>query len=117
MPHPYSFFRRKSLRTIGIVGASMAVAFILGIQTAGDIQPVVKPTEAGNAVVDGDLNGNGVLDIGDARAAIEIALGYRTVTPEELAADPNHDLTVTIEDALAIIDALEHQPSQTDVQL
>ena len=72
MQHPYSLFRRKSLKTIAIVVSSMTVAFLLGIKTAGDVQPVINPTRADSTVVDGDLNGNGVLDMEDADLALKV---------------------------------------------
>ena len=107
--HKYSLFTRKSLRTILIVVGSMSFAFALGIQTAGDFQPVVNETKAGNAVLEGDFNGNGALDINDVHIALELAQNFRTPTPAELAADPNQDFHITIEDAMMIVEKLEHQ--------
>ncbi len=112
MKHSYSLYSRKSLRTILIVLGSMSAAFVVGIQTAGDVQPVVHETQAGGAVLDGDLNGNGVLDIGDVHAALEVAEHFRTPTPSELAADPNRDFTITAADALAIVEKLQHQAAE-----
>ncbi len=85
----------------------MSFAFFLGIETAGDIQPMVGSTKAGSATLEGDLNGNGMLDPGDARLALELAQGYRSPTPEELDADPNHDLKFTMDDVMVILDKLE----------
>jgi|GEM_PF-894207 hypothetical protein len=117
MQHKYSIFSRKSLRTICIVVGSVSAAFILGIETAGDVQPVVSRTEAGGTVLEGDFNGNGVLDVNDARIALELAKGYRSPTPQELSADPNGDFSITFEDAMLILDKLERLPSQPSVQL
>ncbi len=89
----------------------MAVAFFLGIETAGDVRPLVNETSAGNSTLGGDLNGNGTLDLRDVRIALELAQGYRTPTPKELDADPNQDFRFTIDDAVLILDALERQPS------
>ncbi len=115
--HKYSFFSRKSLRTICIVAASTSFAFVLGIETAGDVQPVVGATHAGDSVVAGDFNGNGVLDINDVKIALELAKGYRYPTPAELAVDPNGDFHITIDDAMTMIDILERQPGQPAVRL
>ncbi len=117
MKHSYSFFRRKSLRTILIVASSMSLAFVLGIETAGDVQPVINETRAGNMVLDGDLNGNGILDVNDAHIALELAQNYRTPTPQELAADPNQDFRFTVEDAIKILEKLEHQAAKPTTQL
>ncbi len=112
MHHSYSFFKRKSLRTISIVSGSMAFAFIVGIQTANDVHPVISETRAGGAVVLGDLNGSGAVDTDDVRIAVELSKGVRTPTPEELSADPNQDFVITSEDALSILEILETQQSR-----
>ncbi len=117
MKHSFAFFRRKSLRTILIVASSMSLAFVLGIETAGDMQPVINETSAVNMVLDGDLNGSGILDVNDARIALELAQNYRTPTPHELAADPNQDFNFTVEDAISILEKLEHQALKPATQL
>lgn len=117
MKHSYSVFRRKSLRTITIVTGSMAVAFIVGVQTAGDVHPVISPTQADTTIVRGDFNGNGRLDNEDARIALQIASGYRSPTPAELAADPNQDFSITADDAMLILEELERTPQTPQVNL
>ena len=109
MPSSYSLFSRKSLKTITIVLSSMTAAFLLGIETAGDLHPVVSETRAGGTVLDGDFNKNGVIDIGDAKIALELAMEYRTPTPDELAADPNQDFHITSDDVMTIINRLQEQ--------
>jgi hypothetical protein len=98
----YRLLARKSLRTIGIVVASMTAAFIVGIETAGDVEHVPM-TEASDTAVLGDFNGDGTLSVEDVQIALEIAEGNRTPTPNELAADPNRDFHITIEDAKSIL--------------
>ena len=95
----------------------MSVAFALGIETAGDVQPVILPTRADASVLAGDLNGNGKLDLDDVHTALEIADGYRTPTPSELAADPNRDYQITTGDAMAILEQLQRTPAQPHVEL
>jgi len=95
----------------------MSVAFLIGIQTAGDVSPVVLPTRADSNVLAGDLNGNGVLDTDDVKLALEIANGYRTPTPSELAADPNHDFVITTDDAMTILEHLKRTPQKLEVDL
>ena len=95
----------------------MSLAFFIGIKTAGDVQPVIDPTKAGSAMIDGDLNGNGIADLDDAELGLKVALGYIPVTPQMLEADPNHDFKITVEDALSILEQLKRTPAQPQVQL
>lgn len=104
------FLARPSLRTIGIVLGSMTAAFVLGVETAGDV-PQIPTTNASDSAVHGDLSGNGILGPEDARIALEIAQGYRSPTPDELAADPNRDFHITFEDAASILDMLSLEAS------
>lgn len=117
MKHTYSLFRRKSLRTVLTVVGSMSVAFLLGIKTAGDFEPVVNSTMADANVLAGDMNGNGQVDIDDVRITLEIANGYRTPTPKELAADPNRDYRITADDAMMILEQLKNTPQARHVEL
>ncbi len=109
MKHSYSFFGKKSLKTIAIVTSSMTVAFILGIQTAGDVRPIVGEIRAGGTVLLGDLNGNSSIDMDDALQALDIVKGIRSPTPQELAADPDQNFVITVEDILAILDSMKKQ--------
>jgi hypothetical protein len=95
---------------------SMTAAFVLGIKTAGDVQPVINPTRAGGTIIDGDLNANGILDAADAELALQVALGYIAVTPQMLEADPDHDFKITIEDSINILDRLQSLPIQPQVR-
>lgn len=116
MKHRYSIFGKKSIRTLAIILTSVTAAFALGVQTAGDFHPVAT-TEADGTVADGDFNQNGYVDIRDARIAVELASGYRSPTPDELAADPNGDFTITTDDVLTILERLERIPSTPKVSL
>jgi hypothetical protein len=78
---------------------------------------MVSATHAGDSIISGDFNGNGFLDINDVKIALELAQGYRTPTPSELSVDPNQDFTITIDDAMTMIDTLERQPGQPAVRL
>ena len=106
-----------SLKSILIVVSSMGIAFFVGIETAGEVHPVVTETQAGGMVLEGDLNGNARIDLQDVRDALELAAGYRTPTPAELSADPNSDFQFTVGDAIAIIDKLQQQPVRVNVEL
>lgn len=104
----FTAFSAQTLKRCGIVLSCMAVAFAIGIQTAGDVQPMVEPTRAGIRT-SGDFDGDGTIDADDARIALDIARGYRIATAEELEADTNQDFRITVEDVAAIIEQLERR--------
>lgn len=104
----YQLFGKKSLRTIVIVAGSMALAFAIGIETAGEVRPVIGSTNASDTTIPGDMNSDGHVSLEDAEIALEIARGYREPTPYELSADPNKDYHITIDDALMIIDLVQN---------
>jgi hypothetical protein len=95
----------------------MACAFAVGIVTSNNVKPAVEQTRAGGETLEGDMNGNGNLDPDDAKIALELAQGYRTPTPQELAADPNHDYKITQDDAMLILDKLSRLPQRPTVEL
>ncbi len=101
-----SIFSRPLLRKACIVLGCMVFSFGLGIQTAGEVH--IASTRAGSLVIPGDLNGNGHLDVDDAKIALAIARGLESATPAQLEADPNGDFRITIEDAMAILNDLSH---------
>lgn len=100
-----SFRSRQFLRAILFGAICVAASFVIGIQSAGDVQPIAL-IEAGSPSRAGDLTGDGVTDVRDAIAILEVAQGYKTPTPEELLADPNEDGALTIDDALRILRTL-----------
>jgi len=77
----------------------------VGIQTAGEVQPIAL-IEAGSPVSTGDMDGNGIVTAQDAVVILEIVRGYQTATPEQLLSDPNGDGALTIDDALHILRTL-----------
>lgn len=85
----------------------MTVAFILGIGTAGEVHPVVTETIAGGAVLLGDLSADGKIDMDDVAIAIALSKGERTPTAKELAADPNQDFVITLEDVQSILENIK----------
>ncbi|OGJ63855.1 hypothetical protein A3C37_01270 [Candidatus Peribacteria bacterium RIFCSPHIGHO2_02_FULL_53_20] len=104
---PNKNFRRTSRFSVLMMGAAtVASAFFIGIETAGDVHPIAL-IEAGSGELRGDVSGNGALDLGDAIAILEIVQGYRVPTPEELRADPNGDGLLTVDDALRILATLD----------
>ena len=101
----FTFFSRSNLQILGLSVLCVAGAFGLGIQSAGEVQPITL-IEAGSIERQGDVDGSGRIDIRDAIAILEIVRGYREVTPEELQADPNGDGILTVDDALQILQDL-----------
>ncbi len=85
--------------------ATVASAFFVGIQTAGDVQPI-SLIEAGGEVA-GDINSNGMLDANDVVRILEMVQGYRDITPDALRRDPNHDGILTIDDAIRILTIID----------
>jgi hypothetical protein len=85
--------------------ATVASAFFVGIQTAGDVQPI-SLIEAGGEVA-GDINSNGMLDANDVVLILEMVQGYREITPDALRRDPNHDGILTIDDAIRILTIID----------
>jgi hypothetical protein len=81
---------------------SIGMSFALGIQSAGDVE-TIEPLEAQTLQLDGDIDGDGVVDPRDAAAILEIALGYEQPTVAQLKADPNDDGQLTVDDALRIL--------------
>ena len=65
-----------SLGTLCIIGS-----FVLGIQTAGEVQPVTL-IEAGSIEQAGDVDGSGSVDIEDAIFILEVTQGYRFAEPD-----------------------------------
>lgn len=90
---------------IAIGAASIAASFLVGIQTAGDVKPIAL-IEAGGSAATGDIDGNGVVDLLDALAILEIAQGYREPTPKQLLADPSGNGALTVEDAIRLLSTL-----------
>ncbi len=97
------------LYRIGAVLGSMAVSFFVGIQTAGDVHPLISSTMAGETVVKGDMNGSGDLDQEDARIALEIAHNLRRATDAQLERDVDGDFRITSLDALAILEIVSNR--------
>lgn len=110
--HPYNI--RRILSTAGLAATCMVAAFTAGIRTAGDVQPVQKSQAAlvqvmvTRGAVRGDMNGNGILDLGDAIRIIDIAEGLEQATVEDIKrGDINGDGILTVTgDALPILHRL-----------
>ncbi len=96
-------------RTAGILALGIACvfsSFSLGMHSSGNVQPFTI-IEAGNSQLQGDMNGNGMLDSKDVSIILEIVSGYREATVDHVKADPNEDGILTVDDALRILSLIE----------
>lgn len=99
---------RRNLRLLAIGAASIASSFAIGINTAGDVQPV-SLIEAGGPSSAGDVDGSGTVDLRDVILILEVSQGYVTATTDQLEADPNSDGALTVDDAIRILSTLSLQ--------
>ncbi len=110
-----SILSSRLAKLTGFAAVCVTASFVVGIQTAGDVQPFAalqadEITENGMALSDiaqsGDIDGSGELDLQDVILILEIVQGYETPTLLQLKADPNGDNRLTAEDALRILRTL-----------
>lgn len=97
---------RQLLRALLFSGICVAASFLIGIQSAGEVQPIAL-IEAGSVGQPGDLTGDGSVDVQDVIAILEVAQGYAQATPDQLKADPNGDGVLSIDDALRMLRMLQ----------
>lgn len=90
------------MRALLFSGICVAASFLIGIQSAGEVQPIAL-IEAGSVSQMGDLTGDGSTDVQDVITILEVVQGYVQATPDQLKADPNGDGALTIDDALRIL--------------
>lgn len=98
--YPHRF--RKNARLMALSVLCLATSFAVGIQTAGEVQPV-SLIEAGSIEQAGDVDGSGIVDIQDVISILEISQGYAVATPQQLKLDPNGDGQLTVDDALRLL--------------
>ena len=104
---------KRILRTSALALASSTLAFLIGIQTAGDVQ-TVKRSEASdaeeNAFIRGDADQNGVLDAQDAITVLDISQGWTDGDTETvLSGDMDDDAVLTAIDVLLILRSISQQ--------
>jgi hypothetical protein len=104
--YPHSF--RKNLKLAATGMACIVGSFLVGIQTAGDVQPV-SLIQAGGTPFAGDVDGSGTVDMSDVLVILEVAQGYSIATTDQLKADPNADGQLTVDDAIRILSKLSIQ--------
>ncbi|ALM09741.1 MAG TPA: hypothetical protein DEB30_00940 [Candidatus Peribacter riflensis] len=97
-----SFRSRQFLRALLFSGICVAASFLIGIQSAGEVQPIAL-IEAGSVSRTGDLTGDGRVDVQDVISLLEVVQGYEQATTEALRMDPNGDGMLTVDDALRLL--------------
>lgn len=96
------FQRYARLSTLLPLALAVATAsFAVGTQTASVLRTI--DSSSATETVRGDVNGDSVVDVKDAIVILEIAQGYRDATPSELAADPNDNGSLTVDDAIRLL--------------
>lgn len=101
----YPHHLRKKAKLIAYGMLSIALSFVVGTQSVGEVQPFTL-IEAGSTELAGDVDGNGMVDLQDVIRILEISQGYAVATPAELAADPVRDGQLTVDDALRVLSTL-----------
>ncbi len=102
---------RRNLHLFAFATICVVGSFLIGIQSAGDIKPVLH-TEAQPASVlshtptEGDIDGDGQVTLQDVVDLLQMIQRTRPLTQQSIAADPDHDGELTVSDAIAIIDRL-----------
>jgi hypothetical protein len=94
-----------TLLTLGLV--SITTSFAIGMHSSSSVQPFTLIEAGGNAVA-GDINADTVVDKRDVIEMLEMAAGYKAITPEAYDADPNQDGRITIDDAISTLKQLRY---------
>lgn len=106
MKNTQQTFSRRMLQLMGLGTMCTISAFVLGMQSAGEVQTIASLNASGT-IQRGDVNLDGVVDKSDVEEILEIARGHKEPSPHQLRADPNGDGEITIDDALELLKELE----------
>jgi hypothetical protein len=92
---------RNLLTLVPLALVAAAASFGIGVQTSDQLRAIQG--SAATEAPRGDVSGDGTVDERDATIILEIAQGYRKATPSELAADPNSNGQLTVDDAIRVL--------------
>ena len=88
----------------------MLSSFLIGVKSASDVDPFERSSAQQAAIIRvpraGDVNVDGIVDDLDVIEILEVAKGYKAPTTNMLAADPNHDGVLTVDDALQVLHSI-----------
>lgn len=93
--------RRTILSLLPLGLLAVTASFVVGVQTSGTLQTI--QWSSANETPRGDINADGMIDAADVILILETAQGYRSATPDELAADPNGNGILAVDDAIRIL--------------
>lgn len=120
MPTKTSSSARQNLKTLGRVVLALgciSLAFLLGIETTGEIHPLHQESQAAKPFQAqlltpqaGDIDANGMVNDQDVILILEVAEKLRSPSREEvLHGDTDGDGKLTVKDALRILRSLSLQ--------
>jgi hypothetical protein len=101
MSHTPTRSYRNLLTLVPLALIAGAASFGIGVQTSDQLRTIQG--SAATEAPRGDVTGDGMVDARDAAIILEIAQGYRKATPSELAADPNSNGQLTVDDAIRVL--------------
>ncbi len=110
------FRNMRMLQSIALGTMCSALAFAVGMETAGEVHPfatseaavehTVTPAQP-YAAVQGDIDHDGELTAKDAMRILDFAAGWDTPTTEEVAAgDADGDFHITLKDVERVLRAV-----------
>lgn len=92
---------RRLLAIVPLGLLAVVASFSLGMETAGTLR-TIEWSSATDGLL-GDMNGDNTVDERDVIVMLELSQGYRSATPDELAADPNGNGVIGVDDALRVL--------------
>lgn len=100
------------MRLVSLATLCVAGAFVTGVRSAGEVHPF-DATQAQQANLlqqhsDGDVDGNGVTDIDDALALLDIIRGGAEQTAQALHGDMDGNGSLTLDDLQELLTRLAH---------
>lgn len=101
MPNTHMHLRTHApILAIGLL--AVVASFSLGVSLTGNVH-TIDETSATDTTIEGDVTDDGVIDLQDVIAILEVSQGYRTPTTTELLRDPSGNGTLTVDDALRLL--------------
>lgn len=101
---------RRNFNVVLLAASCLSCSFLLGIKTAGEVQPFqrieAQANSRQNVMLRGDANGDGVVSVADALTYVDVLSGVHVVTPQMLASDTDGDGTITFDDLRFVLQHL-----------
>ena len=105
-------FGSRMLQTLAFATVCIVGSFVLGIETAGEIEPFAQTNAStlntpSAPFSGGDIDGNGTRDLSDVLAVLAMVQGQTEPTERQREEDPDGDGILTMHDALLILQSLD----------